>query len=140
LTVNDGHGGSNSKSSTVVIGTGGDPDPATPTITSGANNSVTLSGAGNEKFYKIAVPSGTGQLQVVMTGPACGALGLNCSVDGDLYTNPAARPTDTVYACRPFVNGNNETCTHASPQSGYWYIRVKSAKGAGTVNIRATVS
>ncbi len=138
LTVNDGKGGSNSTSSSVVVGTGGDPDPATPTVTSGQSTSVSLSGTGNEKFLKISVPAGKSQLQVVMTGPACGLL--SCALDADLYTRQGAKPTDTVYACRPNSSGNAETCTHASPGAGYWYIRVKSYSGSGTVTIKATLT
>jgi serine protease len=138
LTVNDGHGGTNATSSSVTVGTGGDPDPATPNLTSGQSVAVTVSGTGAEKFYKIAVPAGATQLQVVMTGPACGLL--NCPLDADLYTRQGAKPTDTVYACRPNASGNNETCTHASPTQGYWYIRVKSYSGSGTVNLKATLT
>jgi hypothetical protein len=138
LTVNDGHGGSNSTSSTVVVGTGGDPDPSTPTVTSGQSVAISLGATNQEKFLKIAVPAGASQLQVVMTGPACGLL--SCAFDADLYTRQAAKPTDTVYACRPNTSGNAETCTHASPGQAYWYIRVKSYKGAGTVNVKATLT
>ncbi|HUR77207.1 MAG TPA: S8 family serine peptidase [Acidimicrobiales bacterium] len=138
LTVDDGHGATNSTSTAVPVGTSADPDPATPTVTSGQSVAVSLSGTGSERFYKIAVPTGAGQLQVVMTGPACGLL--SCALDADLYTRQAARPTDTVYGCRPNSSGNNETCTHASPAVGYWYLRVKSYSGSGSVNLKATVS
>jgi serine protease len=138
LTVDDGHGGTNSTSSALTVGTGGDPDPSTPSVTSGQSVVVSLSGTGAEKFYKIAVPAGANQLQVVMTGAACGLL--SCPLDADLYTRQSARPTDTVYACRPNASGNNETCTHASPGQGYWYIRVKSYSGSGQVTVKATTT
>jgi serine protease len=139
LTVSDGRGGSNSTTRTVTVsGTTGDPDPSTPNLTSGQQITVTLSGAGDEKFYKIAVPSGKSQLQVVMTGPACGLLG--CTFDADLYTRLSARPNDTTYTCRPYASGSNETCTHASPAAGYWYIRVDAYTGSGSVTLKATVS
>ncbi|HVF04671.1 MAG TPA: S8 family serine peptidase [Frankiaceae bacterium] len=138
LTVSDGRGGSASTSKTVTVSTTSDPDPSTPNLTSGQAVSVTLSGAGDEKFFKIAVPAGKSQLRVAMTGPACGLLG--CTFDADLYTRLAARPTDTVYTCRPFQSGSNETCTHTAPASGYWYVRVDAYTGSGTVNLTATVS
>ncbi len=139
LTVSDGRGGSNTTTRTVTVsGSTGDPDPSTPNLTSGQQVSVALSGAGDEKFFKIAVPSGKSQLQVVMTGPSCGVLG--CSFDADLYTRVSARPTDTAYTCRPFASGSNETCTHASPAAGYWYVRVDAYTGSGTVTLKATVS
>jgi serine protease len=138
LTVNDGRGGSNTTSQSVTVATGGDPDPATPNLTSGQQITVSLSAAGDEKFFKIAVPAGKSQLQVVMTGPACGLL--SCAFDADLYTRFAARPNDTTYDCRPFASGSNETCTHASPATGYWYVRVDDYTGSGSVTLKATVS
>ncbi|HWL35122.1 MAG TPA: S8 family serine peptidase [Frankiaceae bacterium] len=138
LTVSDGRGGSNSTTRTVTVSPTGDPDPSTPNLTSGQQINVTLSGTGDEKFFKIAVPAGKSQLQVVMTGPACGLLG--CAFDADLYTRVSARPNDTTYTCRPFAGGSNETCTHASPAAAYWYIRVDAYTGSGTVTLKATVS
>ena len=138
LTVNDGRGGVHNTSAPVTVASGGDPDPSTPNLTSGQQISVTMTGAGTERFYKIAVPAGKSQLQVVMTGPACGLLG--CSFDTDLYTRFAARPTAMVYACRPYAGGSNETCTHASPAAGYWYVRLYDYAGSGTVTLKATVT
>lgn len=137
LTVSDGRGGSASTTRSVTVATGGDPDPSTPNLTSGQQISVALA-AGQEKFYKIAVPAGASQLQVVMTGPACGLL--SCAFDADLYTRVSARPSDTVYTCRPYASGSNETCTHASPAAAYWYVRVDAYTGSGTVTLKATVS
>jgi serine protease len=139
LTVSDGRGGSNTTTRSVTVsGAAADPDPSTPNLTSGQQITVTLSGAGDEKFYKIAVPAGKSQLQVVMTGPACGLLG--CTFDADLYTRLSARPNDTTYTCRPFASGSNETCTHASPAAGYWYVRVDAYTGSGSVTLKATIS
>jgi serine protease len=138
LTVSDGRGGSASTTRSVTVAASGDPDPSTPNLTSGQQINVTLTGAGDEKFFKIAVPAGKSQLQVVMTGPACGLL--SCAFDADLYTLLGARPTDTTYTCRPYASGSNETCTHASPATGYWYVRVDDYTGTGTVTLKATVS
>ena len=137
LTVNDGRGGTHSTSQSVTVPPA-DPDPGAPTIANGTATSVTFTAAGQEKFYKINVPAGRSQLQVVMTGPACGLLG--CSFDADLYTRYNARPTATLYDCRPFASGNGETCTHASPATGWWYIRVHAYAGFGTVTVTPTYS
>lgn len=138
LTVSDGRGGSASTSQSVTVSSGGDPDPSTPNLTSGQTVTVTLSGAGNEKFYKISVPAGATQLQVVMSGPSCGLL--SCPLDADLYTRYNARPNDTTYDCRPYASGNAETCTHTAPTAGYWYVRVYDYSGSGSVTIKATVT
>ncbi|MEA3137790.1 MAG: serine protease [Thermoplasmata archaeon] len=140
LTVTDNSGGTGSTSQSVTVtsgGGGGDPDPSTPNLANGVNQNVAIA-ANQEKFYKIQVPAGKSQLQVVMTGPSCGVL--SCSLDADLYTKLGAKPTDTVYDCRPFVQGNAETCTHANPAAGWWYVRIDGYSGSGTVTIKATYS
>jgi serine protease len=138
LTVDDGTGGTDVSSTSVTVGSPTDPDPSTPTIRSGEAVTITLSGSGDQEFFKIAVPDGTSQLQVVTDGPACGLL--TCSLDADLYTRHGARPTDSTYACRPYVSGSDETCTHSSPTEGWWYVRVKSFSGSGEVTLRATIT
>jgi serine protease len=138
LTVNDGRGGANTATQNVTVAAGGDPDPSTPNLSNGVQVNVPLSAAGDQKFFKIQVPAGKSQLQVVMGGPACGLL--SCALDADLYDRLGARPTDTVYDCRPYLSGNAETCTHASPAAGYWYIRVYDYTGSGTVTLKATFS
>lgn len=141
LTVNDGRGGTGTTSKSITVtttGGGGDPDPSTPTLASGESKSIAISSTNTDVYYKIEVPAGATQLKVELTGPACSVL--SCSLDSDLYTRQTSRPTDTVYACRPYTQGNNETCTHASPGSGYWYLRVKRYSGSGTVTLKATVT
>lgn len=137
LTVADGRGGTNQTTRTVTVASSGDPDPSTPTVTSGQTVTINVTST-TDAFYKISVPAGKAQLQVVLAGPSCGLL--SCSVDADLSDRAGARPTDTVYACRPYTTGNNETCTHASPDAGWWYMRVKRYSGSGTVTLKATVS
>ena len=141
LTVSDGKGGTATTSKAVTVTSGGstgDPDPSTPTVTSGQVTSIPLSASSTERFVKIQVPAGAKQLQVVMDGPNCSLL--SCALDADLSTRAGARPTDAVYACSPQSSGSDETCTHASPTPGYWYLRVKRYSGSGTVTLRATVS
>lgn len=140
LTVTDNGGATGSTSQAVTVssgGGGGDPDPSTPNLSNGVDQGVPIA-AGQERFYKIQVPAGKSQLQVTMTGPACGLF--SCSLDADLYTRLGAKPTDSLYDCRPFTTGNAETCTHSSPAAGWWYVRVDGYSGSGTVTIRATYS
>ncbi|MCI5133344.1 MAG: hypothetical protein D3904_17985, partial [Candidatus Electrothrix sp. EH2] len=96
------------------------------TYSDGGSGSVTqlLSGdpvsvsvaAGKEAFYSIKVPADAHQLQVKLSGG-----------DGDLdiYTRYGAPPDTASYNCRPYIGGNNETCTHDAPPEGIWYIMVR---------------
>lgn len=138
LTVDDSRGGSDSATAQVTVDAGGDPDPSTPTLSSGEPVTVTLDGTGDEEFYKVAVPSGTSSLAVSISGPNCGLL--SCPLDADLYTRHGARPTNSEWDCRPYLSGNNESCSHSSPPTGYTYIRVHSYSGSGEVTLTATVS
>ncbi len=138
LTVDDGNGGSDSQSQSVTVssGGGGDPDPSTPNLDNGVARTVTLGGSGANAHYKIQVPGDATSLTVTMAETNCGLLG--CTHDFDLYTRHGARATDTSWACRPFASGNAETCDHSNPASGWWYVRVDSYSGSGSVRITAT--
>ena len=57
----------------------------------------------------------------------------------DLYVKFGSAPTLTSFDCRPFINGNNETCTFANPQAGTWYIGVRGYAAFSGVSVRATL-
>jgi leucyl aminopeptidase len=44
------------------------------------------------------------------------------SGDADLYVNYGSPSTSSNYQCRPYKNGNEETCQISNPQAGTWYI------------------
>ena len=137
LTVTDDDGATAQTQRSVTVSAPADPDPGAPTLQSGVAQSATSGGAGTEQFYKIAVPTGKAQLQVVLDGPACGLL--SCPADLDLYVRKGARPTDGLYDCRPYEGDSDETCTLANPGADWWYIRVDVYSGSnGAYTIRAT--
>ncbi len=45
--------------------------------------------------------------------------------DSDLYVRFGSQPTTSSYDCRPYLNGNNETCTIQNPSAGTWHIMVR---------------
>lgn len=134
LTVTDNGGATGSTSKQVTVSSGGDPDPSTPTLTNGAARPDTNGATGTWKYYKIQVPTGRSQLQVVLDGPPC------CSPDLDLYVRRAAKPTTATYACRPYESDSDETCTISAPAADWWYIgvRVYAGSSGSTYMIRAT--
>src|SRR5690554_4434346 len=76
-----------------------------------------LSGAANsERRYTIQVPAGRSQLRLQLSGGAG---------DADLYVRHGSAPTTSAYNCRPYLTGNNETCTFNSPAAGTWHILVR---------------
>ena len=83
---------------------------------------------GNWNRYTISVPSGMSSLVVRISGG---------SGDADLYVRRGAAPTTGSYNCRPYRNGNSETCTFNNPQSGTWHIGVRAYRTYSGVNVSA---
>jgi hypothetical protein len=65
----------------------------------------------------VVVPSGATNLSFAMSGG---------TGDADMYVKLGSAPTDTVYDCRPYQSGNNETCSFAAPGAGTWHVRLKA--------------
>lgn len=59
--------------------------------------------------------------------------------DADLYVNFGSESSTTQYQCRPYKNGNSETCSFTNPQAGTWHIDLRgySAASGVTLNIKA---
>jgi vibriolysin len=108
---------------------GGSGGGGTTTLTNGVAV-ANLSGAtGSWTNFKITVPSGQTQLQVVMSGG---------TGDADMYVKFGSIPTSSSYNCRPYVTGNAETCTLSSPSAGDWYISLNGYTSYSGVTLKAT--
>jgi len=99
------------------------------TLTSGVPVSGLAGATGASLNYTIAVPAGRSTLTVKIAGG---------SGDADLYVRFGSAPTDATYACRPYLSGNNETCTINAPSTGTYYIRVKAYSTFSGVALTAT--
>ena len=136
LTVTDDDGATGTQSRSVTVTSTDDPDPGAFTLTNGVAKSDASGAAGTSKYYKIQVPAGRPNLNVVLDGPACGLL--SCSADLDLYVRKGARPTDALYDCRPYTSTSDESCDLANPAADWWYVRVYVYSGSGSYTIKAT--
>ena len=94
-----------------------DPDPGTGTLTKGVPVTGLSASTGNSLNYTLVVPSGASNLTFTMSGG---------SGDADMYVKFGSAPTDSSYDCRPYLSGNAETCTFASPSAGTYHVRVKA--------------
>jgi serine protease len=74
----------------------------------------------------MVVPAGASNLTFTMSGG---------SGDADLYVKYGSAPTDSSYDCRPYKNGNAETCTFAAPQAGTYHVRVKAYSSFSGVSL-----
>ncbi|RBP53073.1 S8 family peptidase [Arenicella xantha] len=102
-------------------GGGGQADSIDESGVAGARNSW--------QAYTLDVPAGQSQLSVQISGG---------SGDADLYVRYGANPTTSAYDCRPYRNGNNETCTISNPQAGTWYIRIRGYSAYSGVRLQAS--
>lgn len=92
-------------------GGGGGVEPVSGQLTN-------LSGSrGSWKRYTWDVPAGVTTLTVSISGG---------SGDADLYMNFGSQTQTNVYDCRPYLNGNNETCTFTNPSAGTWHIGIRA--------------
>ena len=72
---------------------------------------------GDWLHYTLDVPAGMSALDVGITGG---------TGDADLYVRYGAQPTTSSFNCRPYRNGNVESCHFVSPAAGTWYISIRA--------------
>ncbi len=86
-----------------------------------------LSGGRNAfTYYEIEVPAGTANLSVEISGG---------SGDADLYVRQGSRPTTGSYYCRPYKDGNTESCSIDNPTASTWHIGIRGYRAYSNVNL-----
>jgi hypothetical protein len=90
-----------------------DPDPGGGEIVNGQTISDLSDAQSEWLYYYVNIPEDASDLTVQISGG---------NGDADLYTRFGAEPTRWSYDCRPYLAGNNETCTHEAPEAGVWHI------------------
>ena len=103
-----------------------------PAIGSLFNNSPVTGlndAAGNERAYKISVPSGQSFLEIKTTGG---------SGDADLYVRLGARPTTANYGFRSNGGDNTETVTISNSASGDWHVVVRAYNNYSGLTLSAS--
>lgn len=107
----------------------------TPPGDDGLQNGVPLTGlsgaSGSKASYKVTVPDGASNLVIATSGG---------SGDVDLYTRYGSAPTTASYDCRPYRNGNTESCSVATPQAGTYYILLNGYAAYSGVSLKASWS
>ncbi len=115
---------------------GGTPPPPSCTSTIVLSNGVAVTGvqANASEWsctYTLSVPSGQTSLVFNLSGG---------TGDGDLYVRRGSAPTTSTYDCRPYLSGNNETCTFSNPASGTWYAKVYGYTAFSGASLTGTYS
>ncbi|NVJ50671.1 MAG: pre-peptidase C-terminal domain-containing protein [Gammaproteobacteria bacterium] len=84
---------------------------------------------GDWQHFAVTIPAGSSSFDINMSGG---------SGDADLYVRRGSQSTTSSYDCRPYRNGNSESCSFNNPQAGTWYISVRAYSNYSGVNINAT--
>lgn len=83
--------------------------------------------AGSQQLYGFNVPAGASNLNVSISGG---------TGDADLYVRFNALPTLNTYDCRPFLAGNNETCSFPAPDTGEWFLLIDAFSDYSGVTLK----
>lgn len=124
LTVTDNVGGQNTVSKSVTVTS--TPPPTGGVLSNGVPKSGLAAAQGQSLQFTLDVPAGATNLKFAMSGG---------TGDADLYVRFGAAPTTTTYDCRPWLGGNNETCTIATAQAGRYYVMVNAYSAFSAVSL-----
>jgi serine protease len=127
-TVKDNAGASNTKSTSVTVGSAGTSTGGT-VLSNGIAVTLPAVATGWTPTYSMVVPPGRSTLKFTISGG---------SGDADLYVRFGASPTATTYDCRPYRTGNGETCTFTAPKAGTWYVRARAYQAFSGVSLKGS--
>jgi len=111
-----------------AVATQGGGNPGGNELTKGVAKTGLSGATGNEIFFTIDVPAGASDLTFNLSGG---------SGDADLYVRFGAKPTTSTYDCRPWLGGNNEECTFASPSTGTYHVMIRAYSTYSSVSLVA---
>ena len=98
-------------------------------------NNVPITGLGAatnaELRYTMVVPAGASNLLFQSSGG---------TGDADLYVRFGSAPTTSTYSCRPYLSGNNESCSFAAPQAGTYHVMLRAYTTFSGVTLRGSFS
>jgi Zn-dependent metalloprotease len=113
-------------------GGGGGCTPSGTTLCSGTVVALPSKATGGvSSNYTLAVPAG--KTSVVFT--ISGGTG-----DADMYVRIGSAPTTSSYSCRPYLTGNNETCTFNAPAAGTYYVNVRAYAAYSGVSLKGVIN
>ncbi|WP_057831404.1 M4 family metallopeptidase [Colwellia sp. TT2012] len=78
------------------------------------HHNISLS-QGQWQHYTQVLPAGYANMTINISGG---------TGDADLYIRHGAQSTSTLHDCRPYLDGNTESCSFTAPAAGTWYLDV----------------
>ena len=94
------------------------------------NVPITVTGAqGSQTQYTYTVPARATNVSIKTSGG---------TGDADLYVKFGAAPSENDWECRPYLEGNTETCDFNAPQAGTYYIMLNAFAAYSNLTVTAT--
>jgi serine protease len=106
----------------------GASQPGDPELVNGIPVTGLSGTTGSTSFWRVNTPAGK-----TLTVTISGGTG-----DADLYVRSGKRPTPSTWACRPYLNGNNETCVLSNIVAGDYYVMLRGYTTYSGVSLTAT--
>ncbi len=92
------------------------PPPGDGELTNGVAETGLSGAASSQQFFTLVVPAGASNLSFSISGG---------SGDADMYVRFGSQPTTGTWDCRPYLNGNNETCNISNVQAGTYHVMLR---------------
>jgi serine protease len=123
----------NAQATLQAVQGGGGPGPDPGALQNGATVTGLAASTGNSVTYTLQVPAGASNLVFQSSGG---------TGDADMYVRFGAAPgtTSGTYDCRPYLSGNNESCSFATPQAGTWYVTLRAYSSFSGVSLKGSYS
>ncbi|MFC3034371.1 S8 family peptidase [Pseudoalteromonas fenneropenaei] len=107
----------------------GGPDPVGNELQNGVPLTNLSGSASSKTYYTYDVAAGASKVTITMSGG---------SGDADMYVRAGSQPTTSTYDCRPYKNGNNESCTFDSPAAGTYHVMLSGYSAYAGISLVAT--
>ncbi|TSC31766.1 M4 family metallopeptidase [Corallococcus sp. Z5C101001] len=105
------------------------PPPTCTALTNGVAKTGLSGASGASAYYCIDLPASKASTYAMSGGTG----------DADMYIKFGSAPTTTSYDCRPYLSGNNESCSAAAKASaGKMYIMLRGYSAYSGVSLKAT--
>lgn len=125
LTVTSSNDVSDAKNKTVTVSEELIPEPSE--LANG--KAIVINGTkGNENRFIFAIPSDASDTNVTMSGG---------TGDADIYVKFGTEPTTSDYDCRPYKNGNDESC-QLTDAGGTYHILIHAYKDYAGANLKGS--
>lgn len=102
------------------------PPPAAYKLTNGTPVTDLAGNAGNKQYFTLDVASGATDLSFVMSGG---------TGDADMYVKYGQAPSSSDFDCRPYKNGNAESCPIVPAQAGTYWVMINAYSSYSGANL-----